>query len=269
MTKSLGNHEEDRSLRASLGWIRDGGLDFGERKQVVRSDLGMAAARVLSGSAAMASMTARLNSKLSLRQENKLVDLRNLKSSGIGFVALRFYLVGKLNFARAVQFRSFRSAVQAMWRLSMPVEGQHHGDCFLFMFNNQRDLGRVKKGDATLRLVGETIRPVLNIDQAGLRRGSTRVNGVIRNREEDETEGGKRLKHSLAMVPLDLNLENLGFSMVVCGELGIKKTGKSPKKRGRPRGSKNKKQLYSGELSSSMVDTVIQEPPATEESGGE
>ncbi len=28
---------------------------------------------------------------------------------------------------------------------------------------------------ATLQLVGETIRPVLNVDQVGLRRGSTRV----------------------------------------------------------------------------------------------
>ncbi|KAL6127181.1 hypothetical protein ACLB2K_075223 [Fragaria x ananassa] len=349
----------------------------------------MAVARVLSGGAAMASMTAHLISKLSLRQEDEPVDLGNLKSPRTGFVAIRFYLVGKLNSARAVQFDSFRSDVQAMWRLSVSVEVQQCGDRFLFTFNNQRDLDRVKKGDpwsyqsaillndydgfsdimvvlhdffwiwveicdlpttftteVTLRLVVETIRLVLNVDQAGLRRGSTRVrvtlplNSLVRkdrrlrvspedvirvqyryerfvglcrdcmmlnhggipcpnaqdaeegtgallgpaaapeappivfrantqaalvvpnfsalfrkNRsvqirevapfpspaKEDEIESRKRLKHSLAMVSLDLNLEDLGFSMAVSGELGIKKTGKSLKKRGRPRGSKNKK----------------------------
>ncbi|KAL6223408.1 hypothetical protein ACLB2K_006795 [Fragaria x ananassa] len=128
----------------------------------------MAAAKVLSGGATMASMTARLISKLSLHQEDEPVDLGNLKSPGKGFVAQRFYLVGKLNSARAVQFDSFRSVVQAMWRLFVSVEVQQRGDRFLFMFNNQRDLGRVKKG-------GETIEHVLNVDQAGLRRGSTRV----------------------------------------------------------------------------------------------
>ncbi|KAL6203148.1 hypothetical protein ACLB2K_026851 [Fragaria x ananassa] len=71
------------------------------------------------------------------------------------------------------------------------------------------------------------------------------------------------------MVPLDLNLEHLGFSMAVSGKLGIKKTGKSPKKRGRPRGSKNKKQLFTGESSSSMVDFVIQKPPSNEETNDE
>ncbi|KAL6188567.1 hypothetical protein ACLB2K_039959 [Fragaria x ananassa] len=95
------------------------------------------------------------------------------------------------------------------------------------------------------------------------------ITGVIHIREEDETEGGKRLKHSLAMVPLDLNLEDLGFFMAVSGELGIKKIGKSPKKRGRPRGSKNKKQLFTSESSSSMEDSVIQEPLSNEETGGE
>ena len=77
------------------------------------------------------------------------------------------------------------------------------------------------------------------------------------------------MKHSLAMVPIDLNLEDLGFSMAVSRELGIKKTGKSPKKRGRPRGSKNKKHLFTGESLSSMADYVIQEPLSNKETGGE
>ncbi|KAL6190957.1 hypothetical protein ACLB2K_037351 [Fragaria x ananassa] len=105
----------------------------------------MATARVLGGGAAMASMTTRLISKLSLRQEDEPVDLGNLKSPGTGFVAPRFYLVGKLNSARVVQFDSFRSVVRAMWRLSVPVEVQQRGDRFLFTFNNQRDLDHVKK----------------------------------------------------------------------------------------------------------------------------
>ncbi|KAL6211471.1 hypothetical protein ACLB2K_016697 [Fragaria x ananassa] len=106
----------------------------------------MAGARVLCGGAAMTSMTARLILKLSLCQQDEYVDLGNLESSGKGFVAQRFYLVGKLNSTCAVQFYSFRSVVRAMWRLSMPVEVQQCGDRFLFTFNNQRDLGQVKKG---------------------------------------------------------------------------------------------------------------------------
>ncbi|KAL6190958.1 hypothetical protein ACLB2K_037352 [Fragaria x ananassa] len=37
------------------------------------------------------------------------------------------------------------------------------------------DLPATLTTEATLRLVGETIRPVVNVDQAGLRRGSIRV----------------------------------------------------------------------------------------------
>lgn len=95
-----------------------------------------------------------------------------------------------------------------------------------------------------------------------------KVTGVRRSREEDEANGGKRLKHSLAMVPLGLNPEDLGFSMAMNGELGITKTSKSPKKRGRPRGSKNKKRLFTGESSSSMEDTGTQEPTSAEETDG-
>lgn len=62
---------------------------------------------------AVASMTASLISKLSLRQEDKPVDPSNLKCQGKGFVAPRFYLVGKLNSTRVVQFDSFCSAVCA------------------------------------------------------------------------------------------------------------------------------------------------------------
>lgn len=85
---------------------------------------------------------------------------------------------------------------------------------------------------------------------------SAKVTGVGRSCGEDETDGGKRLRHSLAMVPLGLNPKDLGFSLAVSGELGITKTGKSLKKRGRPHGSKNKKRLFAGESSSSMVDTA-------------
>ncbi|KAL6227084.1 hypothetical protein ACLB2K_001043 [Fragaria x ananassa] len=245
-------------------------------------------------------MTARLISKLFLHQEDEPVDLKNLKGPGKGFVAQRFYLVGKLNSAHAVQFNSFRSIVRAMWRLSVPVEVQQCGDCFFFTFNNQRDLGRVKKGEAeegTGALLGPVAAPaalpmvfranthaalvvpnlptlfrekrLVQIREVALYPSPAKVTGVIREREEEEAKSGKRLKLSLAMVPLDLNLEDLGFSMAVSGVLGIKKTGKSPKKRGRPRGNKNKKQLFTGESSSSMDDSVIHDPLSNEETGGE
>ncbi|KAL6200336.1 hypothetical protein ACLB2K_030118 [Fragaria x ananassa] len=224
-----------------------------------------------------------------------------------------------------------------MWRQSVSVEVQQRGDRFLFTFNNQRDLDRVKKGGPwsyqRAMILLNDYDSFSDIMAAGLRRGSTRVRvtlplnssvrkdrrlrvspenvirvqdrantqavlvvpnflalfrekrpvqlrevplfpppakvtSVIHIREEDETEGGKRMKHSLAMVPMDLSLEDHGFSMAVSGELGIKKTGKSSRKRGRPRG-KDKKQLFIGESSSSMADSVIHEPLSNEETGGE
>ncbi|KAL6182210.1 hypothetical protein ACLB2K_043633 [Fragaria x ananassa] len=106
-------------------------------------------------------------------------------------------------------------------------------------------------------------RPV-QIREVAMFPSSVKVTGVILDREEEEVESEKRLKNSLAMVPLDLNLEDLGFSMAVSGELGITKTGKSLKKRGRQRGSKNKKQLFTGESSSSMANSVIHEPLSNE-----
>ncbi|KAL6225665.1 hypothetical protein ACLB2K_004514 [Fragaria x ananassa] len=62
-----------------------------------------------------------------------------------------------------------------------------------------------------------------------------------RGREEEDDDGGKRVRHSLMMVPMPLNPNELGFSIVTDGILSIVRTEKSPKKRGRPRGNKNKK----------------------------
>ena len=170
-------------------------------------------------SASVASMAARLASKLSLSHQDEPVDLGNLKCPDRGFVAPRFYLVGKLNTARAVAFDAFRSAVRSMWRLSSPVEVQARGDRFLFTFTNLRDVARVKKGgpwsfqramilindydgfsdimavpldfvwiwveifhlpaalttEATARLVGETIGPVLQVDTRSFTQGRVRV----------------------------------------------------------------------------------------------
>nr|XP_011459640.1 PREDICTED: uncharacterized protein LOC105350015 [Fragaria vesca subsp. vesca] len=89
-------------------------------------------------------MTASLVSKLSLG--NEPVDLGNLKCLKKGFVTPRFYLVGRLNSARAVTFDSFKVVVRSMWRLSTPMEVQPRGDRFLFTFANERDLNRVKNG---------------------------------------------------------------------------------------------------------------------------
>ncbi|KAM5562530.1 hypothetical protein ABKV19_017646 [Rosa sericea] len=96
--------------------------------------------------AAIASMTARLATKLSLREGEEPVDLGNLRVPGKEFLARRFYLVGRLNTCRAVVLDSFRSAVRSMWRLTGTVEVQSRGDRFLFTFTLERDLVRVKKG---------------------------------------------------------------------------------------------------------------------------
>ncbi|KAL6129188.1 hypothetical protein ACLB2K_072541 [Fragaria x ananassa] len=72
-----------------------------------------------------------------------------------------------------------------MWRLSVPVDVQLRGDRFLFTFNNEhdlnliwvtiRDLPAALTTDANVRLVGETICSVLQVNQAGLRQGTARV----------------------------------------------------------------------------------------------
>ncbi|XP_062007499.1 uncharacterized protein LOC133724697 [Rosa rugosa] len=96
--------------------------------------------------AAIASMTARLATKLSLREGEEPVDLGNLRVPGKEFLARHYYLVGKLNTSRAVVLDSFRSAVRSMWRLTGIVEVQPRGDRFLFTFTHERDVARVKKG---------------------------------------------------------------------------------------------------------------------------
>lgn len=58
-------------------------------------------------------------------------------------------------------------------------------------------------------------------------------------REEVDLEASKRLKHYLAMIPLSLNPEDLGFNLSIEDRYGVTKTGESPKKRGKPRSSWN------------------------------
>ncbi|KAL6176481.1 hypothetical protein ACLB2K_053114 [Fragaria x ananassa] len=85
-----------------------------------------------------------------------------------------------------------------------------------------------------------------------------KVTSVWWGREEETTLDGKHAHHMLTFAPLPLNPKELGFSMVDGGALGIKKTGKSPKKRGkgRPRGSRTKKNLQLGECSDSMEPSL-------------
>ena len=157
----------------------------------------------------MASMTARLASKLSLGREEEPVDLGDLRAPEKGFIAPRFYLVGRLNTVKLVVFDSFRSVVRTMWKTSAPVEVASRADRFLFTFTNERDLIRVKGGspwcfqramivlndydgfsdlkqvpldfirvwvvisglplalmtEATVRLVGEMIGPIVRVDR--------------------------------------------------------------------------------------------------------
>ncbi|KAL6209518.1 hypothetical protein ACLB2K_020458 [Fragaria x ananassa] len=85
------------------------------------------------------SMTARLISKLSLSNQEEPFPKK-------GFIAPRFYLVGKLNTARAMPFESFRSVIRSMWRLSSQEDVQAREDRYLFTFSNERDVIRVMKG---------------------------------------------------------------------------------------------------------------------------
>lgn len=68
-----------------------------------------------------------------------------------------------------------------------------------------------------------------------------KIAGVCCSREDDESDAGKSAKHSLAVVPFQLEPEDLGFVVGTNGAPGILK--KSPKKRGRPHGSRNKKKI--------------------------
>ncbi|KAL6202251.1 hypothetical protein ACLB2K_025960 [Fragaria x ananassa] len=71
-----------------------------------------------------------------------------------------------------------------MWRLSTLVEVQALGDRFLFIFTNERDVARIwvdihdllatLTTSATMRLVGETIDPVLQVDERGIMAARTR-----------------------------------------------------------------------------------------------
>ena len=351
--------------------------------------------------ASVASMTARLVSKLSLGREEEPVDLGDLRAPEKGFIVPRFYLVGRLNTTKPVIFDKFRSAVKTMWKTAEPVDVAARAERFLFTFNNERDMVRVRGGgpwcfqramivlndydgfsdirqvpldfirvwvvitglppalmtEATVRLVGETIGSVIRIDHTALGRDDARlrvtlpltapvkssrrlrvsssdvitveyqyerlvgwcrtcnrldhggqrcpsevnpepdnlnpnppssvpmmifransapgmalpsmpsfsslsnlfpkekrqiqirevpeapspakVAGVRRPRSEEGSGSGKRSKHSLELIPLELGPEDLGFMVGCDGSIGLAR--KSPKRRGRPRGSKNRK----------------------------
>ena len=67
----------------------------------------------------------------------------------------------------------------------------------------------------------------------------TKITGVRRARNDADGGTGKKSKHSLDIIPLELGPEHLGFMVGCDGSIGLAR--KSPKKRGRPRGSTNKK----------------------------
>ncbi|KAL6124875.1 hypothetical protein ACLB2K_077383 [Fragaria x ananassa] len=60
---------------------------------------------------------------------------------------------------------------------------------------------------------------------------SSKIIDMRRGRDEVDSGGGKHVKHSLAIIPLPFNPEEIGLSVQACGELAIIKTGESPKKR--------------------------------------
>ena len=95
----------------------------------------------------VASMTARLVSKLSLGREEELVDLGDHRAPKRGFVAPRFYLVSRMTTTKPVVYESFCSALRDMWKTLVPVEVTARAERFLFNFNSERDMNGVKKGE--------------------------------------------------------------------------------------------------------------------------
>ncbi|KAL6205210.1 hypothetical protein ACLB2K_022472 [Fragaria x ananassa] len=153
-----------------------------------------------------ASVTASLISKLSLRNEEVLVDLGNLWCPKSGFVAQRFYLVGRLNTTRAVVFNAFRSVVHSMWRLPTLMEVQARGDRFLLTFASERHVNQVEiqgllaalSTTATARLVAETIGFVLQVDRGGFQ------HGIARGRLTLPLHQPVRLERRIRVSPVDV-----------------------------------------------------------------
>ncbi|KAL6183241.1 hypothetical protein ACLB2K_044652 [Fragaria x ananassa] len=129
--------------------------------------------------------------------------------------------------------------------MAMPLD-------FFWIWVEISNLSATLVTEVTVRLVGETIRSVLQVDRVGLRNGlaSVRITLPLHH----HVRVNKRLKVS----PEDLIHVNYRNH----------KDKKSLKKQGRPRGSKNKKQLFKGESSSSMEAPAMPESPSTDETGG-
>ncbi|KAL6225722.1 hypothetical protein ACLB2K_004571 [Fragaria x ananassa] len=115
----------------------------------------MAVAKVLGGGATMASMTARLISKLSLHQEDEPMDLGNLKSPGKGFITQRVKKRGPWSYQRAMILLNDYNRFSDI--MAVPLD-------FFWIWVEVCDLPATLTTEATLWLVGETIRPVLNVD---------------------------------------------------------------------------------------------------------
>ncbi|KAL6198880.1 hypothetical protein ACLB2K_028668 [Fragaria x ananassa] len=123
-------------------------------------------------SASTSSMTARLISKLSLNHQDEPVDLGNLRCLKNGFVAPRFYLVGKLNTVRAV-------------------------NCGNSQFTFE-DLPAAPTTSATGQLIGETIGQVLKVDEHRI------INGLVRVRLTLPLHDPVRLERRIRVSPEDV-----------------------------------------------------------------
>ncbi|KAL6211663.1 hypothetical protein ACLB2K_016886 [Fragaria x ananassa] len=239
----------------------------------------------------VAAMTASLASKLSLSKQEEPVDLRGLRSPAKGFVAPRFYLMGRVNTVRAVEFEPFRSATRNIWRLANLVEVYARGDRFLFSFINEREKNRVKRDQSDLNRGNARVCITLPLNdpvrlEHGIRVSPVDVlqvsysNGRLLGRCRDYmmiNHGGLRCPRVLedlqevtlpptapptmvfrasalgsgstsllvpaVSLPKEKRTEEIGLSVQTSGELAIIKTEKSLNKRGRPRGSRNKKKI--------------------------
>lgn len=101
----------------------------------------------LSLMASIATMTARLASKILLKDGDETVDLRDLSGRGKSFVSPNFFMVAPLNTYKSFIKDSFRGAFRIMWRLDGTIEVQEwENDRYLFPFTSEHDIVQVKKG---------------------------------------------------------------------------------------------------------------------------
>ncbi|KAL6227773.1 hypothetical protein ACLB2K_001730 [Fragaria x ananassa] len=182
-------------------------------------------------------------SKLSLDHCNELVNLGDLRCPDKGFLAPCFFLIGKMNTAQPRRLKVSPADVTAVQFKYERLLGCC-GDCAMINICGARCGGRGRDQGLPFSPLfykekcNIVIRPLPKKQITTLT--PTRLIGVWRGQEEEVLSGEKLTKHSLALVPINMQPETLGF----IPSLGYD-VGQQSKNRGRPCGSRNKPKTFS------------------------